>query len=684
MRIVVDRFARISTVIWSLMTVVDVSSTEATPPGEHRPPSEWRLIGNNPEQHHFSRLDQIDERSVKRLGLAWSTDLPTLDGPVGVPLVADGVIYQSLALGKVFAHDAGTGKEVWNFDAKIKFPLGVVPAWGARLTRGLALFEDLVITAIGDCRLIALDKATGEQRWASPACDPEQGYTITGAPRVGAGKVFIGNANADSGKTRGYVSAFDVKTGELLWRFYTIPGDPAKGFENDAMKMASKTWGKEYWKFVGGGSAWDAMTYDPVLNLLYIGTDAPFPANPLLRGDGAGDELFTNAIVALDASTGDYRWHYSTTPGDGWNYGATMHIMIADLALGGQQRRVVMSAPKNGFFYILDAANGELISARNIVPVNWASHIDMKTGRPVKLRDSEWWLKGEEGALAYPSPLGAHNWMPMSYSEETGLIYIPVMESPMTMIQKDGSLVGGVDVDFYYGRDNDAEFSGSLLAWDPIEQKQRWKSTVGRPYQGGVLSTGGNLVFQGSSEGEFSAYNAVTGKKLWAMFVGSGILAAPITVDVDGNQLIIVPVGSGTSSAIGTYPELAGNPGGPARLLAFRLDGKAELPLNKTDISDVPKPPRARPLAVNVVKGENVWLENGCELCHGFRAIGSQNVSVPDLRYATARTHDGFAAILLGTRWDKGMPTFNHLSSEDVALLQDYILAQAWLAYEAN
>ncbi|MEH6519372.1 MAG: PQQ-dependent dehydrogenase, methanol/ethanol family [Halioglobus sp.] len=679
-----NRFALISFTLCLLISIADSSSAETAAPQEQGASSEWRLIGNNPEQHHFSSLDQINDKSVKRLGLAWSTDMPTLDGPVGVPLVADGVIYQSLALGKVFAHDVVTGKEIWNFDAKIQFPLGVVPAWGARLTRGLALIGDLVITAVGDCRLIALDKATGEQHWVSQACDPELGYTITGAPRVGAGKVFIGNANADSGATRGYVSAFDVKTGEMLWRFYTVPSDPALGFENDAMEMASKTWGKEYWKLVGGGSAWDAMTYDPVLDLLYIGTDAPSPVSPLLRGEGAGDELFTNAIVALDASTGDYRWHYSTTPGDGWNYGATMHIMIAELDFGGQPRRVVMSAPKNGFFYILDASNGDLISAENIVPINWASHIDMKTGRPVKLPDSKWWLKGEEGALTYPSPLGAHNWMPMSYSKVTGLIYIPVMESPMTMIQKDGNLIGGVDVDFYYGLDNDAEFSGSLLAWDPVQQKQRWKTTVGRPYQGGILSTAGNLVFQGSSEGKFSAYNAESGENLWAMFVGSGILAAPVTVDVDGNQLIILPVGSGMSASIGTYPEMAGNPGGPARLLAFRLDGKAELSLDNTDVVAVPKPPRSRPLAENVAKGENIWLINGCELCHGFRVIGSQNVSVPDLRYANAKTHDDFAAIMSGTRWNKGMPTFNHLSSEEMSRLQDYILAQAWLAYDGR
>ena len=669
----------IATLLFPLLTIVDVAAASMSASSTDN--SDWRLIGNNPEQQHFSNLDQINQATVKRLGLAWSTDLPTLDGPVGVPLVADGVIYQSLALGKVIAHDARSGKQLWLFDADIKFPLGVVSAWGARLTRGLALYGDLVITAIGDCRLIALDRQSGKQQWTSPACDPQQSYTITGAPRVGAGKVFIGNANADSGANRGFVTAFDAKTGKQLWRFYTVPGDPSKGFENEAMEMASKTWAKEYWKKGGGGSTWEAMTYDPVLDLLYIGTDAPFPLNPLLRGEDAGDELFTNAIVALDASTGEYRWHYSTTPGDGWNYSATMHIMIAELAINDKKRRVVMTAPKNGFFYVLDADSGKLISANNIVPVNWASHIDLETGRPVKLRDAQWWLKGEEGALVYPSPIGAHSWMPMSFSEQTGLVYIPVMESPMTMVQKESNLVSGVDVDFYYGRDNDLEFLGSLLAWDPVKQEQRWKVKIGRPYQGGVLSTAGNVVFQGSTEGIFSAYDASSGERLWASDIGSGIIAAPVTVDIDGKQVVLVPAGSGTSSSVGTMPELASYPGGPARLLAFALDGKAELPLLDSVASVIPKPPLGRPSAERVAKGEDIWLENGCELCHGFRAIGAPNVSVPDLRLSNAQTYADFATILSGARWDKGMPVFSHLTGEDSAALRDYVLAQAWLAY---
>ena len=680
MRVISTGFVYTVLVHWLVLAVAHGNAENVSSSAQKD--SDWRLIGNNPEQQHFSHLHQINQATVERLGLTWSTDLPSLDGPAGVPLVADGVIYQSLALGKVIAHDARTGEQLWLFDANIKFPLGVVPAWGARLTRGLAFYGNFVITAIGDCRLIALDRKSGKQQWTTPACDPEQFYTITGAPRVGGGKVFIGNANADSGANRGFVSAFDATTGKQLWRFYTVPGDPSRGFENEAMEIASKTWGTEYWKRGGGGSTWDAMTYDPVLDLLYVGTDAPFPLNPLLRGEDAGDELFTNAIVALDASTGEYRWHYSTTPGDGWNYSATMHIMIAELVIDDKKRRVVMTAPKNGFFYVLDAASGALISADNIVPVNWASHIDLETGRPVTLPDARWWLKGQEGAVVYPSPIGAHNWMPMSYSEKTGFVYIPVMESPMTMVQQDSNLVAGVDTDFYYGRHHDLEFTGSLLAWDPIKQEQRWKVKVGLPYQGGVLSTAGNVVFQGSTAGVFSAYHAGSGEALWKYDVGSGIIAAPVTVKIDGKQLVVVPVGSGTSSAIGTMPELASYPGGPARLLAFGLDAKADLPPVKPVLRSIPKPPLARPSADGVARGEDLWLENGCELCHGFRAIGAPSVSVPDLRVSNAETYADFAAIVSGARWDKGMPVFSHLSSEDIAALRDYVLAQAWLAYK--
>ncbi len=426
----------------------------ADEPATSAPPSphEWRLIGGGAYEQHFSPIKQVNDTTIKKLGLAWFADMPTVDGLTGVPLVADGVVYQSGGLGWVWAHDLGTGKLRWSYDARIKFPTGLVASWGARMSRGLALWRDTVLKATGDCRLIALDRRTGVRRWEVQSCNPLEYKTITGAPRVGAGKVFIGNSNADSGIGRGYVDAYDIATGKHLWRFYTIPGDPSQPFENSAMEMASKTWGKEYWKHSGGGSPWEGITYDATTNLVYIGTDGPAPFAPTLRESGGGDELFTNAIVAVNADTGEYVWHYSTTPGDGWNYAATMPVVLADLVLNGEKRHVILSAPKNGFFYVLDARTGKLANEpKPIVPVNWASRIDMQTGRPVLLDDAKYWEKGKEGAMVSPSPMGAHNWMPMSYSPDTGLVYIPVTDYPVHASIDRANSVGRLDIDFYYG-----------------------------------------------------------------------------------------------------------------------------------------------------------------------------------------------------------------------------------------
>ena len=649
-------------------------------PAGAAPDGEWRLIGNNPEQQHFSALKQINDATVKRLGLAWYADMPGKDGMVGVPLVAEGVIFQSGPLGTVYANDARTGKLLWSFDSQIQFPMGVEASWGSRLSRGLALWEDKVIKATGDCRLIALERKTGKKVWESQVCDIANHKTITGAPRVGDGKIFIGNSNADSGIGRGHVDAFDASTGRHLWRFYTIPGDPAQGFENKVMEMASKTWGKDYWKKSGGASVWDAITYDPVLKQLYIGTDGASPFDPTKRGEGAGDELFTTSIIALNADTGAYVWHYQTTPGDGWNYGATMHIMIADLPIGNQKRRVVMEAPKNGFFYVLDARTGELVNQpKTLVDVTWASGIDMKTGRPVQVDSAKYWLDRDKSTVISPSSLGAHSWMPMSYSPFTGLVYIPVMDMPTARGEGEGD-------GFYYALKHKLPFKGVLVAYDPIKQKERWHQDVGRPYQGGALSTAGNLVFQGTTEGTFNAYRADSGKKLWSMPVGSGILRTASTVEIDGEQMIIVPGGPGTTAALAVFKNLAGSPGGPSRLFAFKLDGKAQLPpIPEQPVEVIPQPPLPRPDPKLAASGARVYGSNHCSLCHGGGAVGGIG-SIPDLRKATAETHSLFAPIVLGgLRKDKGMPVFaGSINADQLAALQAYILGVAWKDYDAQ
>jgi PQQ-dependent dehydrogenase (methanol/ethanol family) len=659
----------------------------ATDVGAPLPPSnsEWRLIGGGSFEQHFSPLHQVNDTTVKQLRLAWFADMPTVDGLTGIPMVADGVVYQSGALGKVWANDVRTGKLLWSYDAQIKFPMGVVPSWGSRLSRGLALWQDKVLKATGDCRLMALDRKTGALLWEVHACDPADYKTITGAPRVGGGKVFIGNANADSGVGRGYVVAYDVATGKRLWRFFTIPGDPAKGFENAAMEMAAKTWGPEYWKHSGGGTAWEGITYDPVTNLVYIGTDGVVPSDPKARGAGSGDELFTCAIVAVNADTGAYVWHYSTTPGDGWNYDATMPVVLADLPVGGATRHVVMTAPKNGFFYVLDARTGKLVNEpKPIIPVNWASRIDMVSGRPVPRDDAKYWLKGEKGAVISPSDDGAHSWMPMSYSPQTGIVYIPAMNSPVFMASaRDGN--AAVE-DAYYALEHKLPSKGILLAWDPVKQQARWEHDIGPPFEGGILSTAGNLVFQGTTTGYFNAYRADTGEPLWSFPTGSGILAAASTVEIDGTQLILVAAGSGTTSGAGiASAKFLGKAAGPARLMAFSLNGTAHLPASNRSAEPFPKPPAPEADAALAKQGRNIFADKGCGMCHG-QALDVGPGSVPDLTRINAATYALFSQIVRGGLYkDAGMPVFADAIREDeLPALKAYIINEAWKHYRAQ
>jgi quinohemoprotein ethanol dehydrogenase len=650
--------------------------------------SEWRLIGLNAEQQHFSPLRDISDKNVARLGLAWAVELPARDGLVGVPLVADDVIYESGAMSRVYANDVRDGHLLWTYDPKVKAPPGqIVATWGGHVNRGLALWEDLLFVGTGDCRLVAIDRRKGAPVWEARACDPARSYTITGAPRIGDGKVFIGNANADTGVNRGYVVAYDARTGRELWRFYTIPGDPSKGFENEAMARASKTWGKEYWKHSGGGAVWDAITYDTVLKQVYIGTDGASPINPNSRGEGGGDELYTTSIIALDAATGSYKWHLQTTPHDGWNYDATMHIMLAELDVRGSRRRVVMEAPKNGYFYVLDAKTGELLTVNNFVPINWSSAIDPKSGRPTVRREAEWWnLPRNVTATILPSGgSGAHSWQPMSFSPRTGLVYIPTMEQPMALSvsRGDEAMAPGAYFNNYVGYGDPKIFKGGLVAYDPVRAKVVWRRDVGPPQNGGVLATAGNLVFQGTSAGSLRAYRAGDGRPLWEFKADTGFYAAPITVKIDGKQLLIVPSGSGTSSSVFTYARVGGITHGPSRLLAFSLDGSARLPPAAPYQAGLPQPPVPRPAPSLVARGRDVFYGAGCDLCHGLDAIGAQGASEPDLRRSSAVLSADLAAIVIGgARADKGMPSFaGTVTADQLPALRAYIVEQAWKAY---
>ncbi|MFT5611262.1 MAG: quinohemoprotein ethanol dehydrogenase, partial [Polaribacter sp.] len=388
--------------------------------------SSWLSHGRTYSEQRHSPLASINKDSVSGLGLAWSYDLGTSRGIEATPIVRDGVIYVTSTWNIVHALDARSGDPLWTFDPIVDKAQGAKGCCDV-VNRGVAVWGDSVFTATIDGRLISLNAKTGEKNWDVNTVDKSKPYTITGAPRIVKGKVIIGNGGAELG-VRGYISAYDVDSGKMLWRFFTVPGNPADGFENDSMEMAAKTWTGEYWAAGGGGTAWDSMAYDPELDLLYVGIGNGSPWNQSIRSPEGGDNLFLSSILAVRPDTGEYVWHYQTTPGETWDYTATQHMILAELEIDGAQRKVIMQAPKNGFFYVIDRTNGEFISAQNFVEVNWATHIDQTTGRPVEIPAARY--SGKAPYLQLPGPLGAHNWHPMSYSPDTGLVYIPAQEAP--------------------------------------------------------------------------------------------------------------------------------------------------------------------------------------------------------------------------------------------------------------
>ena len=368
-------------------------------------PGEWMGHGRTYGEQRFSPLDQITTGTVGTLGLSWFADLDSRRGQESTPIVVDGVLYVTTAWSRVKAFDAATGTPLWSYDPEVPGEWAVNACCDV-VNRGVAVWDGKVFVGSFDGRLIALDAATGRELWDVNTIDRTKPYTITGAPRVVKGKVLIGNGGAEFG-VRGYLSAYDAATGALAWRFYTVPGNPADGFEQPILQKAAETWSGEWWKLGGGGTVWDSMAYDPELDLLYVGVGNGSPWNHLLRSEGKGDNLFLASIVALDPDDGSYVWHYQTTPGETWDHTATQHIIVADLRIDGAERRVVMQAPKNGFFYVLDAKTGALVSAKNFTEISWATHVDMKTGRPVENPAARYDKTGKN-FQSLQNPNGAH------------------------------------------------------------------------------------------------------------------------------------------------------------------------------------------------------------------------------------------------------------------------------------
>ncbi len=683
-RAILGQFLVLTIAAAGSLGITTAAATEATD-------TSWPLLGRTADVQHNSPLDQINDRTVQRLGLAWWVDMPSPEGLSGNPLVVDGVVYQSGPMGRIYANDVRTGKLLWQFAPEPKIQgANLIVYWALRFNRGLAVEGDKVFVASGDCTLYAVDRKTGKLAWQTVACDREGKtgmYGITGAPRVGAGLVFIGNTCGDSGVGRGYVDAYDQRTGARRWRFYTVPDDPAKGPQKTPeLAEAAKTWGTGwYQKSHGCGSVWEPITYDEKLHQVYIGTDGPSPWNPAVRAKDAGDELFTSSIVALDAATGKYRWHFKFDPNNGWNYCPCSHIMLGDLPVGGATRRVVMNAPKDGFFYVLDAKTGKFLSAKNYTPVNWASKIDPKTGRPVAMPDAKYWEKPDGKAVALPGPSAAHNWQAMAYNDKTGLVYIPASSLPTLMIS-DPNALGGVRMDDYYGLDDPKwRIYGELVAWDPIEQQARWRAPRKLPFNGGLLTTAGNLVLGGTADGRFEAYAADSGKLLWTFDVGGSIQAAPTTVKVDGHQVVLVAAGNAGSANLGaSMAKMTSTPATrtQARLLAFTLDGNKQLP--KPVAIVVPKPPLPRFDAKLAAEGAVIYEQRQCSFCHGVRGEGYGG-TIKDLRFSNAQTHAELPAVVLGgSRYLKGMPKIPGVSPSDLKAIQAYVINLGWDAYDAQ
>jgi quinohemoprotein ethanol dehydrogenase len=649
---------------------------------------EWLTYGRTYDEQRYSPLRHINTENVKKLRLAWFADMDTSRGQEATPLVIDRRIYVSTAWSKVKAYDAVSGKLLWEFDPQVPGETAVNACCDV-VNRGLAAWGTRVYLGTLDGRLIALDRDTGKPVWTTMTVPPATPYTSTGAPIVIDGKVIIGNGGAEMG-VRGYITAYDANDGRQLWRFYTVPGSPGT---NDAahLKRAEATWHGEWWKYGGGGTVWDAMAYDPELDLLYIGVGNGSPWNQAYRSPGGGDNLYLSSIVAIKPKTGKYVWHYQTTPGETWDFTATQHIMLADLEIGGQKRKVLMQAPKNGFFYVLDRATGQLISAKNFVPINWAKGIDMKTGRPIENLEARIDKTGKP-SVVIPGPGGAHNWQPMAYDPKLGLVFIPVQEAGFPYVPeanwKSAALGFNTGIDFAAAAmpadpkvraGAFAGTKGALIAWDPAAQMERWRVKMKGPWNGGLLATGGGLVFQGSAENEFTAYDGSNGTKLWSTDVQTGVLAAPVTYSIDGEQYVAVLVGWGGSFALlpGILTEISGPARNISRLLVFKLGGRAQLP---------PPPPLVRlPLKPPPVTGTAEQLAEGaraygrfCGVCHGDAAYGS--VLVPDLR-RSPRLGDGAAwatVVFEGALKGHGMVSFaNVLDRQQIESVRHYVIKRA-------
>jgi quinohemoprotein ethanol dehydrogenase len=637
-------------------------------------PGEWMSVGRTYDEGRFSPLVQINTDNVGKLGLAWYADFDSNRSQEGTPLEIDGVLYLSTAWSKVKAYDATTGRLIWAYDPKVP---GEFAGRGCCdiVNRGLAAWRGKIYVAAYDGRLIALDARTGKVVWSVLTVDHDKPYTITGAPRIAKGRVLIGNAGGEFG-IRGYLSAYDAETGKLDWRFYTIPGNPAKGFEQPILRTAARTWHGAWWIAGGGGGVWDAITYDPTTNLVYFGTGNGTPWNRLYRGAGGGDNLFVASLIAVNADTGAYAWHYQETPGEEWDFDATPPIVAATLKLGDRSRRVVMQASKNGFFYVLDASTGAVISAKNFVPINWTLGIDPETGKPIPNPSVRYDLTGKS-IFIKPGGQGAHAWHPMSFDPLTGLVYFSAIDTQGTMMSaksyKYVPMGANTGLTFSGGagasRARPPQSASHLVAWDPVAQHAVWQSAPLGRIGAGTLSTAGGLVFQGTTTGQFIAYRATDGKELWSSEAETAVVAGPMSFEVRGTQYIAEEVGYGLARF--------GISNG-SRLLVFKLGGTASLPpAPPPPPPPVLDPPPSTASAATIALGREQFASH-CAMCHDAQYANRQ--MFPDLRYSAAlASPQAFNAIVLGGALQAGgMASFKaRMTKHQADAVRAYVIERA-------
>ena len=647
----------------------------------------WLTTGRTYADQRFSPLTQINGDTVGKLGLVWHYEFDTDRGQEATPVEVDGVLYTTTSWSEVFAFDAKTGRLLWSYDPKVDRKRGFMACCDV-VNRGVAVWQGKVYAAALDGRLSALDAGTGKVVWTTVTVNQAKPYTITGAPRIVHGKVLIGNGGSEYG-VRGYISAYDAQTGKRVWRFYTTPNPQGKadGAASDAAlaAKAAKTWGGKAPASGGGGTVWESITYDPQLNLVYFGTGNGSPWNAIHRSDGKSDNLFLSSIVAVNADTGRYAWHYQATPDDTWDFDATQQLMLADLKIGGRPRKVVMQANKNGFFYVIDRATGKLISAKGFVPMTWAVGFDARTGRPIEAPGARY---RDKVAVITPSPTGGHNWQPMAFDPSQGLVFIPAMET---------SFAFGDDPKFKYrpaGTNLALDFmqlvlpdekaqraaikaslKGELLAWDPVKQEARWSTPHAYYWTGGVLATAGDLVFQGDAEGIFAAYDSHTGKPVWRYDAGAGVLAGASSYAIDGEQYVAVMVGYGGTGPLSQHWSLPDRPRLPGRLLVFKLGG--------TDVvTAFPKPPPRTLDLTGVssngdVKSGVLLFHQNCAICHSSNASGRY---LPDLQTSPLITStEAFRTVVLGGALSSnGMASFSKLlTAAQVESIRAYIISES-------